>query len=100
MTKPSPELLAVSRRWIDAIWHRRPNEIRNMLSDREHLRFVGTGEGELWSGNAVREGIGDFFGAIPPIIKHDETFAEALRRVGDTSFKAALYPSEEKRHAA
>ncbi len=77
MTKPSPELLAVSRRWIDAIWHRRPNEIRNMLSDREHLRFVGTGEGELWSGDAVREGIGDFFGAIPPIIEHDETFAEA-----------------------
>lgn len=78
MTRPSPELLAVSRRWIDAIRFRRENELRNLLSDRPHLRFVGSGEGELWAGDAVRQGIGDFFGAIPQFLKHDETFAEAF----------------------
>jgi class 3 adenylate cyclase len=77
MTGPSPELLAVSRRWIDAIRHGRKTQLRNFLSDRPHLRFVGTGEGELWAGDVVREGIGEFFGAIPPILRHEETFAEA-----------------------
>ena len=78
MTQPSTELLAVARRWIDAIQHKRKNEMRNLLSDRHHLRFVGTGDGELWAGNAVREGIGEFFGVIPQFFKHNETFAEAF----------------------
>ena len=78
MTRPSTELLAVSRRWIDAILHKRKNEMRNLLSEHHHLRFVGTGDGELWAGDAVREGIGDFFGVIPQFFKHDETFAEAF----------------------
>ncbi|MFC6637497.1 hypothetical protein [Sulfitobacter sediminilitoris] len=60
MTRPSKELLAVSRRWIEAIRHKRKNELRNILSGHDHLRFVGSGEGELWAGDAVREGIGDF----------------------------------------
>ncbi|MEP2530102.1 nuclear transport factor 2 family protein [Shimia sp.] len=75
--KPSPELLAVARRWIEAIPNRRPTELRNMLTTGEHLLFVGTGDDEIWTGNAVRNGIGGFFGAIPPLLKHEETFAEA-----------------------
>ncbi len=78
MTRPSAELLSVSRRWMDAIQHKRKNEMRNLLSERSHLRFVGTGDGELWAGDAVREGIGEFFGVIPQFLKHQETFAEAF----------------------
>lgn len=85
MTRPSTELLAVSRRWIDAIRFKRRNELRNILSGHDHLRFVGSGEGELWSGDAVREGIGDFFGVIPQFLKHEETFAEAFEN-GDSGW--------------
>ena len=90
MIKPSPELLAVSRRWIDAIQHKRENEIRNILSDHGHLRFVGTGDGELWAGDVVREGIGAFFRAIPPLIKHTETFAEAFEN-GETGWSCLTH---------
>jgi len=85
MTRPSTELLAVSRRWIDAIQHKRKNQIRNLLSEHQHLRFVGTGDGELWAGDAVREGIGEFFGVIPQFLKHEETFAEAFEN-GDSGW--------------
>ena len=78
----SPELLAIARRWIDAIPNRRPNDLRNLLTEREYLRFVGTGENENWAGPSVREGIGDFFGDIPDLIRHDETFAEAYEHNG------------------
>ncbi|MEH6646246.1 adenylate/guanylate cyclase domain-containing protein [Sulfitobacter sp.] len=85
MTRPSTELLAVSRRWIDAIQHKRKNQMRNLLSEHQHLRFVGTGEDELWAGEAVREGIGEFFGVIPQFLKHEETFAEAFEN-GDSGW--------------
>jgi len=85
VTRPSTELLAVSRRWMDAIQHKRKNEMRNLLSERQHLRFVGTGDGELWAGGAVREGIGEFFGVIPRFLKHEETFAEAFEN-GDSGW--------------
>ena len=85
MTRPSPEVLAVSRRWMDAVWSKRKNEMRNLLSDRDHLRFVGTAEDELWAGDVVREGIGEFFGVIPQFLKHDETFAEAYEN-GETGW--------------
>lgn len=85
MTRPSSELLAVSRRWIDAIMYKRKNELRNLLSDHDHLRFVGSGDDELWAGASVREGIGEFFGAIPPLLKHDETFSEAYEN-GETGW--------------
>ena len=85
MTRPSAEILAVARRWIGAIQHRRQIELRNLLSEHAHLRFVGTGDGELWAGQVVREGIANFFGAIPAFLKHEETFAEAFEN-GDTGW--------------
>lgn len=85
MITPSPELLAVSRRWFDAIWNKRSNEIRNLMSESVYLRFIGTAEGELWSGNAVREGIAEFFGVIPTILKQEETFSEAFES-GETGW--------------
>ncbi|NVL01113.1 nuclear transport factor 2 family protein [Ruegeria pomeroyi] len=79
---PSPELLAFARRWIDAIPNRRPNDLRNMMTEKEHLLFVGTGEDEIWAGSSVREGIGDFFGEIPEFLRHEEVFAEAYEHNG------------------
>ena len=77
MIRPSPEILALSRRWFDAVQHSRGNEVRNILTDQDHMLFVGTGEDELWTGSVVSAGIEDFFGSIPTIIKQEETFADA-----------------------
>ncbi|GGH29674.1 Adenylate cyclase, class 3 [Cribrihabitans marinus] len=85
MTRPSPELLAVARRWIEAIPGRRENELRNLMTEQAHLLFIGTGEDELWTGSAVREGVAEFFGVIPPFLRHQETFAEAFEN-GDTGW--------------
>ncbi|WP_197917235.1 adenylate/guanylate cyclase domain-containing protein [Thiosulfatihalobacter marinus] len=80
--RPSPELLAVARRWIAAIPNRRPDELRNLLTDHDHLLFVGTGDDELWRGGAVRDGVAEFFGVIPDLVRHEETFAEAHENGG------------------
>lgn len=82
MIQPSPELLAVSRRWHRAILNGNAKELPNFLSDRDYLRFVGTAEGELWSGAPVRKAIGDFFAAIPSGTHGEETFAEAFEGDG------------------
>ena len=76
--KPSPELLAVARRWFDAVPNRRADEIGSMMSESDHLTFVGTDENELWKGRAVREGVADFFGAVPDFAGQVETFGEAF----------------------
>lgn len=82
MIRPSSELLAVARRWIDAIPNRREKELCNLLTEHDHLQFVGTADNELWTGSAVRAGIGEFFGVIPPLLRHEETFAEAYENNG------------------
>lgn len=83
--RPSPEILAIARRWIEAVPNRRPNDLRNLMTKAEHLLFFGTGEDEVWSGQAVRDGVGAFFGVIPPVTQHDEHFAEAYEN-GDTGW--------------
>ena len=42
MIKPSPELLAVARRWYKTILERDFDGLKNFMSESEHLRFVGT----------------------------------------------------------
>ena len=80
----------MSRRWIDAIQYRRAAELRNLMSEQDHLRFVGTGEGELWAGKAVREGVAAFFGGNPALLKHEETFAEAFEN-GETGWSCLTH---------
>ncbi|WP_204113501.1 adenylate/guanylate cyclase domain-containing protein [Shimia biformata] len=80
--RPSPELLAVARRWIDAIPNHRPNDLRNLMTEEGHLQFVGTADDELWTGQQVREGVAAFFDVIPELLKHEETFAEAYEHEG------------------
>ena len=76
--RPSPELLAVARRWFDAVPNRRADQIGNLMSESAHLSFVGTDENELWTGQAVRDGVADFFGAVPDFARQDETYGAAF----------------------
>ena len=85
MIKPSPELLAVSRRWYNAIVVRKHSELENFLSSTEHLRFVGSAEGESWSGQSVRRAIGAHFDEVPAVIEKEELEAEAFEQ-GETGW--------------
>jgi len=78
MITPSPELLAVARRWYKSIREHDLDGLKNFMSESEHLRFVGTSEGEFWSGRAVRDGIGAHYGEIPRAVRHEEVQAEAF----------------------
>ena len=78
MITPSPELLAVSRRWFHAIQTRGQGELKNFISESAIIRFVGTSDGELWQGQAVREAIGAHFDEVPSLLKREELMGEAF----------------------
>ncbi len=90
MIRPSPELLAVSRRWYQGIVTRNTGILRDYLSSAEELRFIGTGEDEYWSGSVVRDGIGDFFEVIPDVESIEELEAEAFEN-GDTGWSSFVH---------
>lgn len=77
MYRDSPELLAVSRRFFDAIERQSSQKIHNFLAKRDPLRFIGSAVEECWGGDVVREGIDDFFGAVPDRAYFEEVSAEA-----------------------
>lgn len=91
MICPSPELLAVSRRWY-AILKTKKNtdQLRDFLSSGDELRFIGTGDDEFWNGDAVREGIGDFFAVIPAADMFEEIEAEAFEN-GETGWSSFVH---------
>ncbi|MEP2530103.1 adenylate/guanylate cyclase domain-containing protein [Shimia sp.] len=79
MIEPSPELMAVSRRWFQAVTvTRKDSELQNFLSTSAYLRFIGTAENERWFGPAVRQAIGDHFHEVPTIFKTEEILGEAF----------------------
>ncbi|WP_432817416.1 adenylate/guanylate cyclase domain-containing protein [Sulfitobacter sp. JB4-11] len=78
MLQESPELLAISRRWYNAVVTRKEAELQNYLSQASELRFVGSAKGEHWFGAAVREGIGRHFNEVPEVTKKEEALAEAF----------------------
>lgn len=86
--KPSPELLAVSRRWYDAVVSRNDKELQNFLTQDSALSFIGSADGEFWSGSAVREAIGAHFNEVPGVVRKEELFGEAYEQgsVGWSSF--------------
>lgn len=90
MVKPSPELVAVSRRWYAAIRNRDTRAIANLMSDQGHLRFVGTAADEVWIGADVKQAVGDFFGQIPELISSDEVLAEAFEN-GNTGWSCFVH---------
>ncbi|WP_171171702.1 adenylate/guanylate cyclase domain-containing protein [Ruegeria sp. HKCCA0370] len=91
MIRSSPELLAVSRRWYEILRTKKnTEELRNFLSKAEELRFVGTGEGEYWSGQAVRDGVSGFFAEIPAPVVFEEIEAEAFEN-GETGWSSFVH---------
>ncbi len=65
MTKPSPEIEAVVRRWLEV---HRDNESRpliNVLSTSEHLRYMGTAPDEFWGGSLLRRGLAQHVLEVP-----------------------------------
>ncbi len=65
MVKASPEILAVTERWFEAIRALNTHVLKDYLSDSVDLRFIGTGENEFWKGQVVRDGVGEFIGEMP-----------------------------------
>lgn len=65
MITPSPELVAIAKRWGKAIGARDEETLRNLLSTSEHLSYIGSAEGELWTGKLLRDGIGAHFREVP-----------------------------------
>lgn len=89
MTRPSPELLAVSRRWHQAIISN-TEVLEGFLSSAEELRFIGTAENEYWNGSIVGKGVADFFGEIPEIVAVKEIEAEAFEN-GETGWSSFVH---------
>ena len=90
VTKSSPELLAVSERWFDAIRNRKTHGLKDYLTSSDDLRFIGTGEDEFWKGQVVRDGVGDFIGEMPEPDVWEVLEAEAFEN-GDTGWSAFLH---------
>lgn len=65
MIKESPELLAVTRRWLKAFQEKDHEVLKNLLSKSAHLRYMGTAENELWAGGLFREGFADHVDEVP-----------------------------------
>ncbi|NOD90493.1 guanylate cyclase, partial [Ruegeria sp. HKCCD4318] len=91
MIRSSPELLAVSRRWYEILRTKKnTDELQDFLSQADELRFVGTGEGEFWSGQAVRDGVSGFFAEIPAPVVFEEVEAEAFEN-GETGWSSFVH---------
>lgn len=90
MIRPSPELLAVSRRWHNAICEGNTGILAGFMSDAEEARFIGTAENEYWNGAVIGQGIGDFFGEIPTLLLAEEVEAEAFEN-GETGWSSFVH---------
>ena len=62
---PSSEITAIIRRWGRAVAARDEETLRNLLSTSDHLSYLGSAEGELWTGKLIRDGIGEHFRELP-----------------------------------
>lgn len=82
MIRPSPELLAVARRWFRAVIERQDGQLQHFMSRGDVLRFIGSAEGETWFGPAVKRAIDAHFAEIPNVLKYEELFAEAHEKDG------------------
>lgn len=65
MVAPSPELIAVVRRWNEAMRRKDGRTLANMLSTSDHLCYQGSAEGETWWGKVFRDGFAAHAREIP-----------------------------------
>jgi class 3 adenylate cyclase len=90
MIRPSPELLAVSRRWHQAIVDGNTGILAGFMSRAAQARFIGTAENEYWNGAVIAEGVGDFFGDVPDLLLAEEVEAEAFEN-GETGWSSFVH---------
>lgn len=90
MIRPSPELLAVSRRLHQAILAGNTEILAGFFSMAEEMRFIGTAENEYWNGSVVSDGIEDFFNEVPDIYAAEEIEAEAFEN-GATGWSSFVH---------
>ena len=64
---PSPELESIIERWIDAMASKQGPAFANLFSASAHMRYVGSAEGEVWSGAAVQREYGNHAAEIPDL---------------------------------
>lgn len=79
MITPSPELVAVVRRWNDAMRRKDGRALTNMLSTSDHLLYQGSAEGEMWAGPVLRRGFASHAAEIPDF-DWEETHIEAYEK--------------------
>ncbi|MCA0869571.1 nuclear transport factor 2 family protein [Seohaeicola saemankumensis] len=84
MIRPSPELVAVVRRWNAALERRDEAALDNMLSMSEHLRYQGTADDEYWAGRLFKQGFADHQREVP-VYDWEELGLEAFEN-GDTGW--------------
>lgn len=89
MIKPSPELLAVSRRWYQNHSNDVQPALPNFLSNSEYLRFLGSASGENWCGQEVRDAVVAYFRDRPDILHLEEIFSEAFE-AGDIGWATII----------
>ena len=79
VAQESPELVAILRRWMNAVESADKAALPNLISASEITRFIGSDGGELWSGAHVRDAIPLHMAKLPtPKFKADliEAFEE------------------------
>lgn len=90
MIRPSPELLAISRRLHNAVIAGNTDILGEFFSSADEMRFIGTDETEYWRGSVVREGVAGFFDDIPDLKSAEEIEAEAFEN-GETGWSSFVH---------
>ena len=62
---PSPEIEAVVLRWLGAHSGKQARPLTNLLSNSEHLRYLGSAPDEYWAGSLLRQGLAQHLGEVP-----------------------------------
>ncbi len=57
---PSPELAAIARRWLESYAGRNADAAANLFSSSDALSYIGSGEGQMYSGDTLRGGFAAF----------------------------------------
>jgi adenylate cyclase len=63
---PSPELAAITGRWIGRMMRGDGDGAANLFSPSDALHYCGTAPNEVWSGAALRDLFPEHVGEIPP----------------------------------
>lgn len=81
---PSPELVSIIERWMDAMSSKHGPAFANLLSASPYMKYVGSAEGEVWSGASVQQEFRNHAAEIPDLTATN-TSIEAFQH-GDTGW--------------